>query len=46
MINPLLDGAVNLTHDGMDEERRAKRLMLQTPQTLGTNLLALASQAA
>ena len=45
MINTLLDGAANLTNADLNEEG-ANMLMLQTRQALGTNSLALASQAA
>ncbi len=45
MINTLLDGAANLTNADLNQEG-ANMLMLQTRQALGTNSLALASQAA
>jgi flagellin-like hook-associated protein FlgL len=45
MINTLEGGVANLTNADLNEEG-ANMLMLQTQQALGTNSLALASQAA
>jgi len=45
MINTLEDGATNLVNADMNEEG-ANMLMLQTRQSLGTQSLSLASQAA
>ncbi len=44
MSNTHLDGSTNLTNADMTEQG-ANMLMLQTREALGTNSLALASQA-